>query len=485
MTTQPLSHPPGRLGRRAPLPVILAGTFMVVLDFFIVNVALPSMQSRLHASGSSVEWVVAGYGLTTAVLLITGARLGDRWGRRRVFTIGLALFTLSSAACGVAPSPTALVIARLAQGAAGALLMPNVIAIIGVLYAGADRARALAAYGMVMGLAAVSGQLIGGVLVQADPAGLSWRSCFLINVPIGAVAVAAAARVVPESRSERIGGIDALGTLLVTLGLTAVVLPLVEGRAHHWPLWTWLSLAAAPLLFGAFALQQRRLAARGSTGILPPGLLATPGLAAGLAAQLLFWCGQASFFLVLSLYLQQGHGLSALHAGLVFTILAVAYLATSLQAPAMTLRHGGRVRAIGAVGLAAGPLALVVAVGAVGVGGSILALVPGLVLVGAGMGLGITPLASLIMASLEPERAGAVSGVLSTMQNVGGALGVAVIGVIFYGALPHGIGHAFELSVAALAVVLVGVAAMTRLLPGGSHAAAAGAPSAAAAEVGS
>jgi EmrB/QacA subfamily drug resistance transporter len=485
MTTQSISPPPRRLGRWAPLPVILAGTFMVVLDFFIVNVALPAMQSRLHASGSSVEWVVAGYGLTTAVLLITGARMGDRWGRRRMFTIGLALFTLSSAACGVAGSPTMLVIARLAQGAAGALLMPNVIALIGVLYEGGDRARALAAYGMVMGLAAVSGQLIGGVLVQVDPAGLSWRSCFLINVPVGAVAVAGARRLVPESRSPQVGGIDALGTLLVTLGLTAVVLPLVEGRAHGWPLWTWLSLATAPLLFAAFAVQQRRLAARGTAGLLPPGLLATPGLAAGLAAQLLFWCGQASFFLVLSLYLQQGRGLSALHAGLVFTILAVAYLATSLQAPAMTLRHGRRVLAIGALILAAGHVALVIAVGEVGVGGSVLALVPGLVLVGAGMGLGITPLASLIMASLEPARAGAVSGVLSTMQNVGGALGVAVIGVIFYGALPHGIGHAFQLSVAVLAVALVGVAAMTRLLPAphSSAPASTGVPQPATAEV--
>ena len=484
MTTQrtsPLS------GRWAPLPVILAGTFMVVLDFFIVNVALPSMQRRLHAGNSSVEWVVAGYGLTTAVLLITGARIGDRWGRRRVFTAGLALFTLSSAACGVAGSPTMLVVARLAQGAAGALLMPNVIAIIGVLYDGADRARALAAYGMVMGLAAVSGQLIGGVLVQADPAGLSWRSCFLINVPIGALAVAAAPRLIPESRAPRTGGIDILGTGLVTAALTAVVLPLVEGRAHGWPVWTWLSLAAAPLLFGAFAVQQRRLTGRGAAALLPPGMLRAPGLAVGLAAQLLFWCGQASFFLVLSLYLQQGRGLSALHAGLVFTILAVAYLVTSLQAPAMTLRHGRRVLAAGALLLAAGHGALAGAVGEAGVGGSILALVPGLVLVGAGMGLGITPLASLIMSAVPPEQAGAVSGVLSTMQNVGGALGVAVIGVVFYGALAHGIGHAFELSVGVLAVALLGVAALTRLLPApaGDAPAAERLPQSAAAEVGS
>jgi MFS family permease len=487
MSTHSFSLPPARLQRWAPLPVILTGTFMVVLDFFIVNVALPSIQTRLHASSSSVEWVVAGYGLTTAVLLITGARMGDRWGRRRVFTAGLALFTVSSAACGVAPTPTMLVASRLAQGAAGALLMPNVIAIIGVLYEGGDRARALAAYGMVMGLAAVSGQLIGGVLVQADPAGLGWRSCFLINVPVGVLAVACASRVIPESRAPRVKGVDAPGTALVTLGLTAIVLPLVEGRAHGWPLWTWLSLACAPVLLGAFAAHQRRLAARGAPALLPAGMLASPGLAAGLAAQLLFWCGQASFFLVLSLYLQQGRRLNALHAGLVFTILAVAYLATSLPAPAMTLRHGRRVLATGALVLAAGHLALALAVGAVGVGGSVVALVPGLVLVGAGMGLGITPLASLIMGALDPEQAGAVSGVLATMQNVGGALGVAVIGVIFYGALPHGIVHAFQLSVVALAVALTGVAALTRLLPAGSAGAttASGRPQPAPAKVGS
>ena len=180
--------------RWLPLPVILAGTFMVVLDFFIVNVALPSMQSHLHASAGAIEWVVAGYGLTNAVFLITGARLGDRWGRVRVFTAGLALFTLASAGCGVAATPEVLVVSRLLQGSAAALLMPNVLSIIGVLYDGADRAKALAAYGMSMGFAAVSGQLIGGILVQVNPAGLGWRSCFLINLPIGLAAVASGGR---------------------------------------------------------------------------------------------------------------------------------------------------------------------------------------------------------------------------------------------------------------------------------------------------
>ncbi len=169
--TQPLQprFSLARAGRWAPLPVILTGTFIMVLDFFIVNVALPSIQSGLHASSSAIEWIVAGYGLTSAVFLVTGGRLGDRLGRRRTFSIGLGLFTLSSAVCGIAPDATVLVIARLMQGVGGALLMPNVMAIISVTYSGEDRVKALSAYGMVMGLAAVGGQLIGGVLVQAEP----------------------------------------------------------------------------------------------------------------------------------------------------------------------------------------------------------------------------------------------------------------------------------------------------------------------------
>ena len=441
---------------------------MVVLDFFIVNVALPSIQASLNASSGAVEWIAAGYGLTSAVFLITAGRLGDRFGRRRVFTVGLALFTVSSAACGAADSSSALIAARLLQGLAGGLLMPNVLSIIGVTYTGPDRPRALSAYAMVMGLAAVGGQLIGGVLMQADIAGLGWRSCFLINVPIGLVGLALTPRLVPESRAERSSRIDALGTVLVTAGLTAIVLPLIEGRQHGWPAWTWVSLAAAPLILAAFALHQRRLTRAGGSPLLDLRLFADRTFSAGLGAQLVFWCGQASFFLVLALYLQQGRGLSALHAGLVFTVLAVAYLAASIAAPAMAERYGRRVLAIGAVTLSAGHVALLVTVEIIGVGGSVVALFPGLLLVGAGMGLGIAPLATIILSGMRPEQAGSASGALSTAQQVGNALGVAIIGVIFFGAInahAASIATAFELSLAALAVILLAVAALTRLLP--------------------
>jgi EmrB/QacA subfamily drug resistance transporter len=451
--------------RWAPLPVVLTGTFMVVLDFFIVNVAMPSMQSGLHASNSALEWIVAGYALTSAVFLITAGRLGDRIGRRRAFSYGLALFTLSSAVCGVSSGSEMLVAARLVQGFAGALLMPNVMAIIGVVYTGADRVRALSAYGMAMGLAAAGGQLLGGVLVQANIAGLGWRSCFLINVPIGALALALTPRLVPESRAPQSRRVDVVGTALVTAGLTAIVLPLVDGRQHGWPAWTWISLASAPMILGAFAAYQRRLTSNGGAPLVDLSLFRERSFSAGLLAQLVFWCGQASFFLVLALYLQQGRGLSAMKAGLVFTILALAYLVASFGAPALATKHGRRVLAAGALTLAAGHIALVVTVAAIGVHGSIALLAPGLILVGAGMGLGITPLATIILSGMKPEQAGSATGVLTTMQNVGNALGVAVIGVIFFGALHHGFAEAFQASLIVLAVVLVSVAVITRLLP--------------------
>ncbi len=449
----------------AALAVVLTGTFMVVLDFFIVNVAMPAMQSDLHAGTGAIEWVVAGYGLTFATFLITAGRLGDQLGRRRMFSLGLALFTLASAACGLAPSPAVLVVARLVQGLAAALLSPQVLSIIGVVYSGPDRVRAISIYGIVLGLAAVGGQLIGGVLVQADIAGLGWRSCFLINVPIGLVGLAVAARAVPESRAEGAHRLDLVGTALITLGLVDIVLPLVEGRQHGWPAWTWLCLGAAPITLGLFAVHQRRLSRRGGAPLLDPALFRERAFSAGLVTQLVFFSSMASYFLVLALYLQQGRGLDALQAGLVFTILAAAYLVASAYAPGLTPRLGRRLPALGGLLLAAGHGLLALSVADIGVGGSVALLVPGMLLEGAGMGLVITPLTSTVLGSLEPQNAGAAAGALSTMQQVGNALGVAVTGVIFFGALDGGFGHAFEVSLVQLAVLGAAVTALTWLLP--------------------
>jgi EmrB/QacA subfamily drug resistance transporter len=444
--------------------VLLAGAFMVVLDFFIVNVALPAIATDLGAGESSLEWIVAGYGLTFAAFLITAGRLGDEFGRRRVYAFGLGLFTVASAACGLAPSPGTLVLARIVQGVAGAIVMPQVLSIIGVTYKDGDYVRALSYYGMALGLAAVGGQVIGGALVQTDVLGLGWRGCFLINVPIGLVALAVTPRLVPESRAPERSRIDLPGALVLALGLTAVLLPLIEGRQHGWPAWTWISLGVAPLILGAFVMQQARLAGRGKGALLDLGLFRERTFSAGVVTQLFLASAQASFFVYLAFYLQDGRGLNPLEAGLVFTILAVAYVVVSGPAPELTKRFGRSVVAAGGVSLAAGLLALAAAVADVGVGGSILVFVPGLVLVGAGIGLCFTPLTSTVLSGIDPARAGAASGAMSTITQVGYALGVAVTGVIFFGA-GDDMAHAFKLSLLQLGALAIAVVVMSRLLP--------------------
>jgi MFS family permease len=269
---------------------------------------------------------------------------------------------------------------------------------------------------------------------------------------------------VPTSR------IDLVGTVLITTGLAAVLLPLVEGRQQGYPEWTWVSLAAAPVILGLFLVQQRQVTKRGGGALLELQLFRERSFSAGLLTQLAFWCGMASFFVVLALYLQLGRGLNALQAGLVFTILAAAYLLTSLRAPYLTARYGRRLIAIGALVQAAGYALLLVGVDSVGVGGWIGELAPGLLLAGAGMGLCITPLVSTVLSSVRPEHAGAASGTLATVQQLGNALGVAVSGMLFFGALDSGYAYAFEITLAQFVVLLLAVAALTRLLPKGVRA---------------
>ena len=447
-----------------PLAVVLTGTFMSVLDFFIVNVALPNMQHSLHASASDLEWTSAGYALATAVLLVASGRLGDRFGRRATFTAGLAVFTVGSAACGVAPTATTLVIGRVVQGIGAALLATNVMSLIGVLYVGSERTVALSAYAAVMGVAAIFGQLIGGALLALDPAGLDWRSVFLINLPIGAAGVLAAIRLVPESRGEA-RSLDPLGIALVSTGLVALVLPLVEGRQLGWPLWGWLCLGAAPLILGAFVVQQRRLDRQGGAPLLELGLFRQRAFAAGMLTQTVFWSGQASFFLILALYLQGGRGLSPIASGCVFAILAVSYVFVSMRAPGLAVRHGRSVITAAGLTLLGAHLLLIGAVALFGTGGSVFVLAPGLIAAGIGMGLGIGPLSANLLATLRPEQAGSAAGALATAQFVGNALGVAIVGVAFFGALHGGYAPALEAGLAVLAGAVALVAVLSRALP--------------------
>jgi EmrB/QacA subfamily drug resistance transporter len=449
---RPVTRPAAPAGW-APLAVVLAGTFVTFLDFFIVNVALPSIHDDLHAGPSALSLVVAGYGLTFATGMITGGRLGDLYGRRRMFTVGLALFTLTSAACGLAPTAALLVGARLLQGAAGALLTPQVLAILGTVYDGARRGTAFAAYGFTMGIAAVLGQLVGGALIQADVAGLGWRSIFLINVPVGLAALPLIGRIVPESRGVA-ARLDLTGTVLATAGVTALVLPLVEGREHGWPLWTWLSLAAAPMLGVAFAAQQSRRSTRGHAPLVRLELFRVRSFGLGSLTAMTFALVPASFFFVLALYLQQGRGYSALFSGVVFAAVGAGYFAALLVATALAGRLGHQVLAVGALLVAGGALALAAAAHST----SAWDLTPGLALVGFGIGAVLVPLSATVLAGVDPREAGSASGVLSTAQQVGGALGVSITGVVFFSAGP--VDHAFVVSL----WVLAGVTCLTALL---------------------
>lgn len=461
----PTAARPGRLG----LWVMLSGTFLVVLDFFIVNVALPSMQRDLHAGAATLQLVVAGYGLATAAGLVTGGRLGDMFGRRRMFMLGLLLFTLASAACGFAPDAGLLVAARVLQGLAGALLQPQVLAMIGLAYTGEDRARAFAAYGLTLGLGATLGQLVGGVLIHADLAGLGWRSCFLINVPIGLLALLLAPRVIPPLANAGGSRLDLPGVLLVAAGSVAVVLPLVEGREQGWPLWSWVCLAAAAPLLGAFAWQQRRLAARGGAPLVAPALLANGRFVAGLLTTLAFYVGNASLYFVLALYLQQGLALDPLTSGLVFTALAVGFFAASMAGARLARRFGGKPPiALGALVLAAGhALQYVNVAGWAGHSHVVAWMVPLLLVQGAGLGMVMAPLVSTVLAGLPPQHAGVASGVLSMVQQASNALGVALIGILFYGRLGHspdaaGYANAFGVALVYLVVSALVVAALHR-----------------------
>lgn len=444
------------MARAGTLPTVLTGVFVAILDFFIVNVAIPTMQRDLHAGPSAIEWVVAGYALAYGSGLVLGGRLGDVFGRRRMFALGLALFTLTSVACGLAPDAGSLVAARVVQGAAAAVLAPQVLAIIRTAYSGAAQARAVNAYALTMGLAAVFGQLVGGLLIQADLFGLGWRACFLINLPIGAAALAATWRVIPESRAAGAVRLDFGGAALVTLALAATLLPLIEGREQGWPVWTWVSFALAVALLLAYA---RR---RHDSPLIDLALFRERAVTAGLLTNLAFSMGMAAYFLIFAMYSQEGRGLDALHAGLVFTPIGAGYLAASLLAPRLAGRFGRQIIAFGGLTRAVSLAVLLVAVaGNAPIGW----LVPVLAVDGAGMGLVLSPIMGTVLSRVAPHHAGGAAGALTTAQQVGGALGVGIIGIVFYSALSGGVTVAFQHGLVYLIVITLAIAALVQWLP--------------------
>jgi len=454
--------------------VVLAGLFITGIDFFIVNVAIPSLQQRMHASSAEIQFVSAGFNIGLSAMLIIGGRMGDLYGRRKIFSIGVGIFTAASLACGLAPNMGELIGARVVQGVAAAMVIPQVLGILTTAYTGKHRATAFNAYALTLGASAIFGQLLGGLLIKLNIGNSDWRSIFLINVPLGLIILLLAPKVVPESKSEGRTGLDVVGALLVTAGLTAIVLPLVEGRQEGWPAWTWACLVAAVPLLALFWVQQRRLAARDKSPLVNPSLFHDRSFSVGVVAIFVNFMVMASFFLVLALYLQEGRGLSALMSGLLFAPLGFGFFLASGAATKLAAGLGKQVLALGAVVMAAGYLGLAATVSSLHSGPTAWC-IPAMVVVGAGMGLVVAPLISLILQNVSPQHAAAASGVFSTAQEMANAVGIAAGGAIFFTVAGHhggvhGYPTAFSDSLYFQAGVLALLAVVVQLLPGKSKA---------------
>jgi len=426
--------------RWAALLVMLLAAFMNLLDVSIVNIAIPSIQRGLHATYAGVQWALAGYALSYALVLITGGRLGDAYGRRRLFLIGVIGFTVMSALCGAAQSTGMLIASRVGQGAMGALMIPQVLSVIQVTFPSAERIKALAAFGVTAGLGAVSGPLLGGLLTSHNLLGLGWRSIFMINIPVGVFAVAASLVLVRESRAPRPPRLDPVGVLLLSGSLVLLLYPLVEGQQVGWPSWTYLMMALSGPVLAAFIGWERVKTRRDGSPLVELRMFRRRGFAVGMAIALVFFLGVASFGLVLTLFLQEGLGYAPLHAGATFVPFSLGLFAASGAAARLEPRFGRAVTMTGALIIAAGMAALIGIVHHYGAAVSTWDMVPGLALAGLGLGTVIAPLANVVLAGVPEQDAGSASGVLNTGFQLGNSIGIALMGVIFIDRLAIGPG---------------------------------------------
>jgi EmrB/QacA subfamily drug resistance transporter len=413
--------------------ILIFASFMDLIDGTIVNVALPSIRDDLSASPAQLEWVVGSYLLSFAVLLVTGGRLGDVYGRRRVFIVGVAGFTAFSLAAALAPGAGALIAARAGQGAFAAMMAPQLLSSIQTLYAPRERAGVFGIVGAVSGLAAVIGPLLGGWLVTADVAGTQWRSIFLINVPVGLVIVAAALAWVPESTSDRPLRLDVPGVVLATVGLFLLAFGLVDGREQGWPWWIWAMFGGSVLVLAAFVANQIRRERRDGSSLLPMHLFANRGYSAGIVTQSVFQGSMVGILLVLTIYLQTGLGFSAIDSGLALVPFSIgAFLGTGISVP-LGVKLGKVVTFVGAALQGAAVVWVVQVIDAHGTALSGWHLVAPLAVWGIGLGLLVVPLVDIALATVAPTDAGAAAGAYGTFQQIGAAIGVAVVGVVFFG----------------------------------------------------
>ena len=447
--------------------VMIGAATMDLIDLTIVNVALPTIHSDLGASGTQLEWVISAYMLAFAAALIVSGSFGDLLGRKRMFLGGIAVFGLASLAAGLAQSPGELIGARVVQGTAAAAMIPQLLATFRAIFDGEERGKAFGIYGAVLGFAAAIGLVLGGVLTQADLFGWGWRTVFFVNLPLAAVSLVAAWSLVPETYDPEAGRPDLLGAGLLAVAIVAIAYPLLEGHALGWPAWSWLMLAAGAAGLLVLGAREERRPRAGVAPLLRPNLLRVPAFSAGLLVQAAFSAGLQGFSVTFVIWIQSGMGFSPLGAGLTLLAFSVGSFLLAPVAVPLAQRHGRRILSVGGLLMAAGVLGVVLGTGGVGHGSDPWPVVPGLLIAGMGLSLLIIPLVNVVLAAVPREIAGGAGGTFSTAQQLGGAIGVAVVGTVFFSQLEsHPFTEAFKHSAPVVIGLFLAAALLALALPG-------------------
>ncbi|OJX70213.1 MAG: MFS transporter [Micrococcales bacterium 73-13] len=425
---------------RLALVALVLGAAMMMLDVTIVNVALPTLRASIGADESTLSWIVSGYALASGLTLIPAGRLGDRFGHKPVFLAGIVIFTLASLWCGLAADGTQLVIARVVQGLGGGLFFPAIGAFIQLLFAGRARGKAFAVLGASIGVFTALGPLVGGVIIEAFGEEHGWRWIFFVNLPIGILALIGSIVLLPrgaEGRGER--GFDGLGLAVLAVGLVAILVPLIQGEEAGWPLWTWVSIAVGLVLLVLFGWWEVRRARRDRTQIVPPRLFRHPSFTGGVVLGFVYFAAFTSIFFVIALYWQAGLGHSALESGLTVIPFSIASIIGAALSERLSRRLGRGVLVLGTACVASGYIALWLVVLLVdpAVMTNWILLAP-LFVAGFGSGCFIAPNLQFIVATVDRQEAGAAQGVVNTVQRVGSAAGIAIVGAIFFGTLDTG-----------------------------------------------
>ncbi|WP_433021682.1 MFS transporter [Kribbella sp. CA-294648] len=440
------------------LGTVLVAEIMDLVDATIVNIAAPSIRAELGGSEAAMQWMLAGYTLAFAIGLVSFGRLGDLVGRRRLFVIGAVGFTVASAVCGLATSPEMLIGSRIAQGLLGAVMIPQGFAILKAVFPPQEIGKAFSLFGPVMGLSAVAGPIIAGVLIDADWFGTGWRMIFFINVPIGVLALFGALRYMPEVKTEGASRLDLPGVILVSLACGLLIYPLVQGRELGWPAWSVVMMVSSVAVFALFGWRERR----SGNPVIDPSLFRSRGYVAGLGVITTFFLAMSGFLLVFNLFTQLGLHYSPLRAGLAMVPFSLGIaIGAPLSGGLLAPRWGRKALQLGIVVMTLAMVGVWFTLHAYGDATTVWNLVPATLVCGIGAGMVFAPLFDIILASIDDQAAGSASGVLTAMQQFGGAIGVAVIGTIFFQLLPA---HQFLGATKSATLVAVALFALSLLV---------------------